>query len=216
MQRTKKFRETCSDSLLTGVLVMVVVGACRVARLGTLRTLVAACRALPRAFTWWAAMHFGEAVLCWAVAAGHAVLGVAVLLGAPWLVYRSGLLSDYHSMPVTRLAGGLGLCCGAAGYLAIGGVGGDPRVWLVLWEVWTALHIAASSAAHRVCMWSIQASAEAGGGGGGGGGPGGRAAEAEKLYEDSLGWLPAAMWLGLGVMLPALTATLPFALKGAA
>jgi hypothetical protein len=200
-QRTQRFRALCSDTLTTGIAVMLLVAARRALTRGTLASLGAHCRAFPRTWGLWAAVQAGEAAACQLRAGGDAALAAALLLGAPWAVYRSGLLGDYHSMPVARLAVGLGVVCGAAGYAAVGRLGGDPGVWLLLWGAWTAAHVAASAAAHRVCRRSLAAAAAAAGGGG----------RAEAMFEEGLGWLPAAMWAGLGVALPVLTATLPFA-----
>ena len=40
----------------------------------------------------WAAWRASETLACYALSAGDAVLGLAVLLATPWVVYRSGLL----------------------------------------------------------------------------------------------------------------------------
>jgi hypothetical protein len=40
----------------------------------------------------WAAWRACEAVACHLLALGDALLGLSVLLAAPWLLYRSGLL----------------------------------------------------------------------------------------------------------------------------
>lgn len=199
-EHTRQFRAMCSDTLLSGVAVMVLVGWRQVVRRRTLVVLGLHCRSLPRRSrgSWglWAAAQAAESVFCHASALGSALFGLAVLFAAPWALYRTGLLSDYHTMPVAKLVAGLGVVCGTAGYAAVGRIGGDPGTWLGLWIVWTALHIAASAAAHRICRRATLAAQQ-------GGGPG-------AVYEAQLGWLPAAMWVGLGLVLPCLTATLPF------
>ena len=40
------------------------------------------------------------------------------MCAVPWLLYRSGLLSDYHALPTTKLLIGLGGVSGLAGYYA--------------------------------------------------------------------------------------------------
>lgn len=110
-------------------------------------------------------------------------------------------------MPVSKLFIGLGLICGAAGYAAVGKLGGSRPVWLAAWEAWVALHIAFSSAAHRMQRVSLRARQ----------GAAGRAAAAgaapdaaAAMYEEAEAWLPVAMWGLLGVALPLAAGTLPF------
>lgn len=54
----------------------------------------------------WGAWRAAEALGCHVFALGDAVLGLAVLLGAPWLVYRSGLLRCGARLPAPAFVGG--------------------------------------------------------------------------------------------------------------
>lgn len=112
-------------------------------------------------------------------------------------------------MPVSKLLLGLGLVCGLAGYLAVGRLGGAGGVWLAAWEAWVALHVAFAAAAHRVHRVSLRAR-QAAPGGAGGQGAAAAAAEASRMYDEGSGWLPAAMWLLLGLALPVAAGVLPF------
>lgn len=106
-------------------------------------------------------------------------------------------------MPVSKLFIGLGLICGAAGYAAVGRLGGSRPVWLAAWEAWVALHIAFSAAAHRMQRVSLRARQ---------GAAAAAAAQdaAAAMYEEAGAWLPVAMWGLLGVALPLAAGTLPF------
>lgn len=112
--------------------------------------------------------------------------------------------SDYHAMPVSKLFIGLGLVCGLSGWLAVGKLGGSRAAWLAVWEAWVALHIALSTAAHRLQRVGARAAAQQAAAGVA------AAAAAGSMYERGHGWLPAAMWVGLGLVLPTLAGTLPF------
>lgn len=123
------------------------------------------------------------------------------------------LCSDYHTMPVSKLFIGLGLICGAAGYVAVGKLGGSRPVWLAAWQSWVTLHIAFSAAAHRMQRISLRASQRPMAGSLAAGGAAASAAAVEAaagMYEEAGGWLPVAMWGLLGVALPLLAGTLPF------
>ena len=121
--------------------------------------------------------------------------------------------SDYHTMPVSKLFIGLGLLCGAAGYAAVGKLGGSRPVWLAAWEAWVALHIAFSAAAHRMQRISLRAGQRPAAGALAAGGTAATAAAVEAaagMYEDAGAWLPLAMWGLLGVALPLVAGILPF------
>ena len=200
LQRTAEFRRLCSDTLWFGLSVMVAAGGHQALRRGLLAGLAAECVPLAvaarRGWGLWAAWRGAEAAACYVLAAGNALLGLAVLFTAPWLLYRTGLLSDYHTLPVTRLALGLGLACGGAGYIAVGRLGGDAPLWLAAWEAWVASHLVFSAAAHRLNRVVIEQQ-QAGG-------------KAGSIYDARGGWLPAAMWAVLGLALPLTAGVLPF------
>ncbi|KAL4448496.1 hypothetical protein ABPG75_005715 [Micractinium tetrahymenae] len=208
LERTAEFRRMCSDTLTFGLAVMLAAGTYQLLSRGLLAGIAASCGSLGGASgsRWglWAAWRAAEALACHVLAIGDALLGLAVLLAAPWLLYRSGLMSDYHAMPVSKLFIGLGLVCGLSGWLAVGKLGGSRAAWLAAWEAWVVLHIALSAAAHRLqCVGARAAAQQAAAGAR-------AAAAAGSMYDGGHGWLPAAMWVGLGLVLPALAGTLPF------
>lgn len=93
-----------ADTLTFGLVVMVAAGAYQMLSRGLLATIASHCPAVALSGgSWglWAAWRATEALGCYVLSLGDALLGLAVLLAAPWLVYRSGLL---------RWAGGL--ACG--------------------------------------------------------------------------------------------------------
>lgn len=190
-----ELRKSCSDVMATGVAVMAAAAAHRAWRRGVFAPMVARCGIVPSPTAWggplglWGAWRAAEAGWCYTSGVGEAAAGLAVLAAAPWVVYRTGLLGDYHSMPVAKLLVGLGLGCGAAGHAAVGRLGGDPWTWTALWEVWTLLHVALSVRAARYSLRAVH-------NGVAGGGPGAA--------------LQAGMWGVLGVALPLAMAALPF------
>lgn len=196
----------CGDIMFSGLAVMALVGGYQVWHHGTLTKMSTGCGRFPGRgwISLWTYYKAAELVACYLASVGGMVLGLAVLFAAPWVLYRSGMLSNYHSMPFFKLAVGLGLFCGTAGYAAIGRVGGDAFVWLLLWELWTFLHVVMSAAAHRTCLAAVRAASK-------------RAdVDPEALFESDGGWLLAVMWIVLGFCLPALAAVLPFTLTSTA
>ena len=154
---------------------------------------------------------------CYIFTAGDAALGLAVLLAAPWAVYRTGLLSGLQEgLPFTRLLAGLGLGCGLAGYVAVGKLGGDSLLWLGVWEVWVALQVAFAAAAHRIFRVTARTAAVPAGAAAGSAvsqaAAESAAIAAHDIYERSFGRLYAVMWITLGVMLPVAAGWLPFRL----
>jgi hypothetical protein len=144
---------------------------------------------------------------CYIFTAGDVLLGLLLLLAAPWAAYRTGALGGLLSgrdvaVPFTRLLIVLGLGCGTAGYFAVGKLGGDRQLWLVVWEAWVALQVAFAVVAHRI--FRISARAREGGGAA-------ALAAADDMYERSFGWLYAVMWALVGVALPVAAGWLPFA-----
>ncbi|KAI3426217.1 hypothetical protein D9Q98_008593 [Chlorella vulgaris] len=201
LERTADFRRMCSDTLTFGLTVMVAAGTYQLLSRGLLSSITASCGSLSGALggrRWglWAAWRAAETVSCLALSIGDALLGLGVLLAAPWIVYRSGLLSDYHNMPVTKLFVGLGMICGLAGWLAVGKLGGSRGMWLATWEAWVVLHIAFSAAAHR--MQRVRLQSESGW------------QDAGAMYDPDTAWLPATMWVLLGLVLPIAAGMLPF------
>ncbi len=74
---------------------MVAAGTYQMLSRGLLATIAAHCPAVALGSgSWglWAAWRATEALACYVLSLGDALLGLAVLLAAPWLVYRSGLL----------------------------------------------------------------------------------------------------------------------------
>lgn len=75
---------------------MAAAGAYELLSRGLLAHLTASCAspaaALGGRWGLWAAWRAGEALACYTLSIGDALMGLGVLLAAPWLVYRSGLL----------------------------------------------------------------------------------------------------------------------------
>lgn len=85
-----------ADTLTFGLVVMVAAGTYQLLQRGLLASVTRTCGS-PAALLggrWglWAMWQAAEALWCCALAVGDALLGLAVLLAAPWLVFRSGLL----------------------------------------------------------------------------------------------------------------------------
>ena len=83
-----------ADTLTFGLVVMVAAGTYQLLSRGLLNTVTARCGAWGGGRGWgllgtWRA---AEAAACYAFSVGDALLGLAVLLAAPWVVYRSGLM----------------------------------------------------------------------------------------------------------------------------
>lgn len=88
---------TAADTLTFGLVVMVAAGTYQLLSRGLLSSITASCGSLSGALggrRWglWAAWRAAETVSCLALSIGDALLGLGVLLAAPWIVYRSGLL----------------------------------------------------------------------------------------------------------------------------
>jgi len=231
-KRTEEFKKTCSDSMVTGVFLMAAIGGYQAWQRGFFTSVFHRCGSFPRASSWggfnlWgSASKSAEVAVCHVSKLSDALLGIFVLAAVPWVVYRTGLLHDYHRMPVAKIFIGLGLGGGTAGHVAVSKVGGDGWTWFILWQFWTVLHVIMSTTAFRICQREValalqQIGAErsavsaqkifqmhtgglnsiSGGGGGGGGGKGGR---------STVTWISAGLWLLSGILLPLLMATLPF------
>jgi len=227
-ERTEEFKKTCSDSMVTGVFFMAVLGGYQAWQRGVFTPLFHRCGSLPRASSWgpfglWGAYQSAEVALCYTSKLRDTFLGIFVLAAVPWVVYRTGLLNDYHRMPVAKVFIGLGLVCGTAGHVAISKVGGDGWTWFILWQFWTMLHVIMSTTAFRICQRDVaialqQMRVE------------GSAVSAEKIFlmhtgslnggisggdgrgsgTSKVAWIATGLWLLSGIVLPALMATLPF------
>lgn len=86
-----------ADTLTFGLVVMAVAGTYQLFSRGLLASITASCGSVGAALEgrrWglWAAYRAGEAVACHALSIGDALLGLGMLLAAPWLAFRSGLL----------------------------------------------------------------------------------------------------------------------------
>ena len=88
---------------------------------------------------------------CRAAAVGRALIGGGVLLFAARAAARAGLASSAAApaAPLTRLVLGLGAAGGIAGALGVRALGGDVRVWSVLWAAWISAHAVAAVARPR-------------------------------------------------------------------
>ncbi len=76
---------------------MVLAGTYQLLSRGLLASITASCPSLAatlggRRWGLWSTWKAGEAMACYLLSTGDALLGLLVLLAAPWLVYRSGLL----------------------------------------------------------------------------------------------------------------------------
>jgi len=201
-QRTAEFRGMCSDIMYTGLLVMAAVGTHQVWSRGTVGELISQCGTVSasRGF-WgmWGVWKSGEAIFCYFGVVGNAIAGLAVLFAAPWVLYRSGILDDYHKMPFPKLVVGLGLVCGFAGYVAVDRLGGNAVLWFWLWELWAMLHIIMSAMAHKACHFNLKTAS----------GTVDSAPEALFESQDAL-HQKLLMWIVLGFGLPIVAAALPF------
>ena len=86
-----------ADTLTFGLVVMAVAGTYQLFSRGLLASITASCGSVGAALEgrrWglWAAYRAGEAVACHALSIGDALLSLGMLLAAPWLAFRSGLL----------------------------------------------------------------------------------------------------------------------------
>lgn len=69
-----------------------------------------------------------------------------MLLTAAFLVLKTQLLAGgYAAFPLNKLLLGLGVACGAAGYFAVGKVGGRRDRWLLMWWAWIAVQCAVTT-----------------------------------------------------------------------
>jgi hypothetical protein len=222
-ERTEEFKKTCSDSMATGVLLMAVVGGYQGYRRGFFTPLFYRCGSLPRVSSWgplglWGAYKSAEVAFCYSSGISDTLLGIFVLIFVPWVVYRTGLLHDYHKMPIAKIFIGLGLVCGAAGHVAISKVGGDGWTWFILWQFWTVVHVILSTTAFRMCQRDVAAALQQIG-------AQGTAASAENIFRlhtgdlavggdrggsNTVQWIAAGLWMLSGIVLPALMATVPF------
>jgi hypothetical protein len=227
-ERTEEFKKTCSDSLVTGVCLMAIIGGYQAWKRGFFTPLFHKCGSLPRStsswgpFGLWGAYRSAEVAVCYTSGLSDTLLGIFVLLAVPWAVYRTGLLNDYHRLPVAKVFIGLGLVCGTAGHVAVSKIGGDGWTWFLLWQFWTLLHVIMSTTAFRMCQRDVAVALQQIG-------VDGSAVSAEKFFQlhtgglnvgvggnGSLGgsskvaWIAAGLWLLSGVVLPILIATLPF------
>lgn len=115
-------RRLLADTLTFGLVVMVAAGTYQLLSRGLLATVASHCPAVALSGgSWgvWAAWRATEALGCYVLSLGDALLGLAVLLAAPWLVYRSGLLrwAAFKGFG-SSAAGESGSHCGPQGVLS--------------------------------------------------------------------------------------------------
>mmetsp|Transcript_16316 Transcript_16316/g.48923 ORF Transcript_16316/g.48923 Transcript_16316/m.48923 type:complete len:796 (-) Transcript_16316:334-2721(-) len=112
---------------------------------GLLHVRLAACPspAVPSSvsvFRPWEALAPLQAAACWLFTIGDVLFGVVLLLTAAFLVLKTRLLAGGYAMfPLNKLLLGLGVACGAAGYFAVGKIGGRRETWLLMWWSWIAV-----------------------------------------------------------------------------
>ena len=73
------------------------------------------------------------------------------MLGLAYGGLRSSALSQATATPLFRMIVGLGLACGALGYVAVSKLGGNADVWLLHWEVSCSKTISSSSWCQAHC-----------------------------------------------------------------
>lgn len=139
---------TLTDCIMTGLTLTVASLVYCGIRYGLLHVRIAACpAALPVApvsmFRPWEALAPLQAVACWLFVIGDVLLGVLIVLGTAYVALKTRVLTGYHAMPLNRLVLGLGVACGSAGFIAVGKIGGDRSMWLLMWWAWIAVLVAA-------------------------------------------------------------------------
>lgn len=80
---------------------------------------------------------------------------VLLVLGLAYGALRSSALSQATTTPLFRMVVGLGLACGALGYVAVGKLGGNADVWLLYWEVRCCIDTCVACLV--ISQWSIGA-----------------------------------------------------------
>lgn len=208
-RRAQEVQRMFSDCLAAGMALMAGAVSYQAWHGGIFVPLGVRCGTFPRVYSWHQAIRWGiyyrsfEVTMCYLNHIGDAVLGIAVLLLAAWLVHGSGLLQNSHGMPVAKLLIGLGIGCGTVGFIAVQKIGGDGWTWVALWAVWTVLHTVLSSTAHSIVRRDMRAARSR---------PESRPGQVfeESIWKGSTAWIAAVAWALVGLVLPVLMATLPF------
>lgn len=214
IRATKQLQQRCTDILYTGLSLMIGIVVYQAWQRGTLAHLTMSCGSFPcvRGKCYlgiWGLTQLmnrsAEVLVCIAGAMKNILMCVSVFISVPWVLNKTRLLRDHHSLPVFQLTLGLGVLCATAGFWGVTLLGGDPWVWLVVWELWTISHITMSVAAQRMC-WRVEMVQQQQ-----------QKRRAERrgsdgvVRKDGTGWwLLLWMWLILGGVMPVLAAVLPF------
>lgn len=153
------FSRTCADELVAGLFVMLVSLSYGVRRYSFARLfdLVSTCQPSfkePRQSSW---LHIDwfynslnslagqlQAFTCQVTVAGRILVGLAIVAIVASSLLRQSVTSCSQSMPATIIIIVLGGVCGFAGKMSVDSLGGNGIRWLIVWEMFCALHALAT------------------------------------------------------------------------
>jgi len=86
-----------------------------------------------------------HAITCHITHALQAIQALVILTLTPIVITKLGTFDShaYSSMPVFRIGTTFGIICGMSGRFAVQWLGGQANTWLLLWEIWISIFIAA-------------------------------------------------------------------------
>lgn len=155
--RAKEFSKMTMDIMCTGIVVMLFSGAFTAWYSGSLRYRIEVCAEQSSAMLRWSSppssvwsmllgiVAVSHAITCHITHAVQAVQAVVILMLTPIVINKLGTFDShaYSSMPVFRIGTTFGIICGISGRFAVQWLGGQANRWLLLWEVWIIVFIAA-------------------------------------------------------------------------
>eukprot|EP00889_Picochlorum_renovo_P006833 jgi/Picre1/33863/NNA_001342.t1 len=157
--KAKEFSKMAMDIMCTGIVIMLLSGAFTAWYSGSrIGYRIEVCAEQSSAMLRWSSppssvwsmlsgiVALSHAIACYITHAVQAVQAVVILTLTPIVITKLGTFDShaYSSMPVFRIGTTFGIICGISGRFAVQWLGGHANRWLLLWEVWIIVFIAAS------------------------------------------------------------------------
>ncbi|KAI8109780.1 hypothetical protein M9434_001059 [Picochlorum sp. BPE23] len=177
--KAKEFSKMAMDIMCTGIVIMLLSGAFTAWYSGSIGYRIEVCAEQSSAMLRWSSppssvwsmlsgiVAVSHAIACYITHAVQAVQAVVILTLTPIVITKLGTFDShaYSSMPVFRIGTTFGIICGISGRFAVQWLGGHANRWLLLWEIWIIVFIAAftlsksiSTCNHapilRILMWT--------------------------------------------------------------
>lgn len=200
----KDFQDLCLETILAGIIVMTLtllwLANAGIIKESFIKTQYGRCGRLPlssfvQGLNWFS---FVVSAWCHLRGLGNAVSGLFLLFFAPYAMYRGGILNNFGRLTFLKLGFGLGLGCGAVGTVTVNSIGGHGWLWALVWVIWVTMHLILAATSRRICMADAKAKVES------------PLASYDGTDSRELSMLKTSMWMYLVLILPVLSAILPF------